>query len=479
MDTTLAAAAADTLAAAGETSTLVFAAGVIGVLIAIVAAGLIVVFAIGGKTNPAYRRLNDYVGEAAHEKKREVYSLEDELEGTFFQRVIEPIINRLAAKFSKGEKQSPSNKLQDLLTAAGNPGNLGPSEFKAVQLLCAMVSCTGVIILGIIIGITPRSGPTPFGEDEFIPPMTSRKLVADIRQRFPEMEIKGDTTTTLNDLVLGGRRDFYVLLKISPTAAFADNELNELLVARAAWAKANPIPDPKKPFEEQARVNRLLLEATFPASCPKNHGMNARQIFGLTVAAMAFAGGMSFILPQFYLKKRIKERMKGIAKGLPDAIDLLVVSVEAGLGFDMALAKVVEKSEGPLSDEFERSLEEMRLGYPRAQALKNIAKRVQLDDLQSFISAIIQADQLGASIGSVLRIQSEGMRVKRRQRVEETAMKAPIKMLFPMVLFIFPTIFIVVLGPIVLKVKYEKAHIGERLAAENAAKKAGTPPPAP
>jgi tight adherence protein C len=162
--------------------------------------------------------------------------------------------------------------------------------------------------------------------------------------------------------------------------------------------------------------------------------------------------GFTYIFPGLYLKKLIKERQQEIERSLPDAIDLLTVSIEAGLSFDGAMAKLAEKMSGVLVSEFSIVLKEMKMGISKRDALKSMIKRVPVDNLITFVGAIIQADQLGVSIGNVLRIQSNIMRQKRRLKASELAMKAPIKMLFPMVFFIFPTIFIVLLGPVVIKV---------------------------
>ena len=132
---------------------------------------------------------------------------------------------------------------------------------------------------------------------------------------------------------------------------------------------------------------------------------------------------------------------------IPDALDLLTISVRAGLGFDAALGKVVEKLKGPLSDEFRRALAEVRVGKARREALRDIIPRTEVAPLTNFIGAIIQAEQLGVSISKVLQVQSEQLRIERRQRAEEQAAKAPIKMLFPLVGCIFPSLFIVILGP--------------------------------
>jgi tight adherence protein C len=157
--------------------------------------------------------------------------------------------------------------------------------------------------------------------------------------------------------------------------------------------------------------------------------------------------GVGYIFPEFSLSGRIKKRQKAILLQIPDALDLLTISVRAGLGFDGALGKVVEKLNGPLTDEFRRALAEIRMGKPRREALRDIVPRTEVLPLSNFIGAIIQAEQLGVSISKVLQVQSEQLRIERRQRAEEMAAKAPIKMLFPLVGCIFPSLFIVILGP--------------------------------
>ena len=157
-----------------------------------------------------------------------------------------------------------------------------------------------------------------------------------------------------------------------------------------------------------------------------------------------------YILPEFWLGSRISRRRHLILRSMPDTLDLLTISVRAGLGFDSALAKVVEKTSGPLSDEFRRALAEVRVGKVRREALRDLGARVQVPSVSNFIGAVIQADQLGVPISRVLQVQSEQMRVERRQRAEEMANKAPIKMLFPLVGCIFPSMFIVILGPAVI-----------------------------
>ena len=152
-------------------------------------------------------------------------------------------------------------------------------------------------------------------------------------------------------------------------------------------------------------------------------------------------------LPDALLQQKIGDRQVKIRKSLPDTIDLLIVSVEAGMGFDGAIAKVVEKVKGPLADEFARLLQEMRLGKTRVQGLKDLSARIDIPEITTLVASICQADQLGVSIANVLRVQSDTIRVLRIQQVRELAAKLPVKMLFPLVFCIFPSIFIALIGP--------------------------------
>jgi len=176
--------------------------------------------------------------------------------------------------------------------------------------------------------------------------------------------------------------------------------------------------------------------------------LNTGLVLGIALGAAGVAVG--YIAPEFWLGRRIRARQKAIVLQIPDALDLLTISVRAGLGFDAALAKVVEKMQGPLVDEFRRALAEVRVGKARRDALRDIVPRTEVAPLTNFIGAIIQAEQLGVSISKVLQVQSEQLRIERRQRAEEMAAKAPIKMLFPLVGCIFPSLFIVILGPAII-----------------------------
>ena len=164
------------------------------------------------------------------------------------------------------------------------------------------------------------------------------------------------------------------------------------------------------------------------------------------VLAVVFAL-LGFMLPDVVVSFKARSRRDEIRAAMPDALDLLAVSVEAGLGFDAAIQKLTEHMEGPLIEEFALALGEMRIGETRANALLKMVDRVEASELASFVRAIIQADQLGISLGRILRVQATDTRNKRQAAAEEKAMKAPIKMLFPTVIFIFPAMFMVVLGP--------------------------------
>ncbi|RME12831.1 MAG: type II secretion system F family protein [Ardenticatenia bacterium] len=162
---------------------------------------------------------------------------------------------------------------------------------------------------------------------------------------------------------------------------------------------------------------------------------------------------LGFLLPGIWINRKIQDRRKQILKTLPDALDLMTISVEAGLGFDQAMSKVAEKwGDNELAKEFNRVITEIRLGKTRREALRDLAERTQVDEIRGFVAAVIQADQLGVSIAKVLRTQSEQMRIRRRQRAEEQAQQASIKMLFPLVFLIFPAIFIVLLGPAIPRI---------------------------
>lgn len=165
----------------------------------------------------------------------------------------------------------------------------------------------------------------------------------------------------------------------------------------------------------------------------------------LLVTGLAAAFG--YVLPNILLYNAGTKRATQMRNGLPDAMDLLTISVEAGLGFDAAVSRVAKNSDGPLSSEFARLLQEMQIGMGRSDAMRAMAERTSLPDLKSFCLAMVQADSLGIPIARVLRIQSQEMRTKRRQRAEEKAQQVPVRMMIPLVMFILPCLFLVILGP--------------------------------
>jgi tight adherence protein C len=226
----------------------------------------------------------------------------------------------------------------------------------------------------------------------------------------------------------------------------------------------------RMPGEKEAKIEKKLQLAGNPwGMTPVDFRL--WQLGSLLLMPLLFGGygvllnagtGVIFILalvgivvaveaPHLYLRQKTKARNRLALKELPDILDLLTVSLEAGLGFDAAVNKVVAKKDGVIAYEFHRSLEEMRLGKTRREALSGIRERLGVDEVKSFISSILQAEKLGVGMVQVLRVQSSEVRELRRQRAEEEAMKAPIKMLFPLVLFIFPSLFIVLLGPAIIQ----------------------------
>ncbi|MBO8127967.1 MAG: type II secretion system F family protein [Peptococcaceae bacterium] len=172
----------------------------------------------------------------------------------------------------------------------------------------------------------------------------------------------------------------------------------------------------------------------------------------LNITLMPLMCYVGWLLPEIYLNARAKSRQNEVERSLPDVLDLLTVSIEAGLGFDAALLKVVEKSKGVLADELKEMINEVQMGKPRLEALRDMADRVGVEDLSSFVGAVVMAEQMGVRLGNVLRTQSDQIRLKRRQRAEEMAFKAPVKMLLPLVFLIFPATFIVLLGPAVIRI---------------------------
>ncbi len=220
------------------------------------------------------------------------------------------------------------------------------------------------------------------------------------------------------------------------------------------------------PHSFVARIQRQLVSAGRPMSVQAFFTIVL--LFGGVVAGLGLfvaigVGGaagalielvaivMGVFLPFVWLRRRVRARQLTIWKSLADAFDLVTVSVEAGLGLDAALRHVSQKLRGPLADEIRQMLREVGMGRPRREALEEMAIRVDVKELETFVNAIIQAEQLGTSLGRVLRSQAATLRTRRRQRAEETSRKAPVKMVFPLVLCLMPSFFIVVIGPMFVR----------------------------
>ena len=243
------------------------------------------------------------------------------------------------------------------------------------------------------------------------------------------------------------------------------NRLIAPMVRRFA-ALATKLPMTQSPDDIRRRLisaglGHRLTPTTFLAI--KGAGVAGSVFLGLLLAGsgllpvgngLIFAligGGIAFIAPDFVVGRMIRTRRAGMLVQLPEVLDLLCVSVEAGLGFDAAMARITERSTGPLLEELSIVLHEMRIGESRVQALKNFSDRLDMAETTSFARSIIQAEQLGMSLARILKVQAQDSRQKRQMWAEEKAMKAPIKMLFPTVIFIFPAMFIVILGPAMLQ----------------------------
>ncbi len=208
---------------------------------------------------------------------------------------------------------------------------------------------------------------------------------------------------------------------------------------------------------EPMTMNGFLTMVVVSASASSGLGLLLVFATGAKLGLMQIGifGALSvigFVLPFYMISSRAKQRQNAIIKSLPDAFDLITTCVEAGLGLDASLSRVAEKVEGPFAQELARSLRDIALGKSRKDSLKELGERTQVPDLIQFTNAVVQAETMGSSVGMVLRVQADQLRVKRRQRAEQQAYKAPVKMLFPLVLCIFPTLFIVILGPAIITI---------------------------
>ncbi len=246
----------------------------------------------------------------------------------------------------------------------------------------------------------------------------------------------GEREQPFRDRVIGPTRDRLakLVLRIHPKTTL-DGVRGRLL---AAGLGRTVTPTGFLAAKAAAGIGGLVLGMIFGGAGVGGAGI---LLFG------AMLGGVGFLAPDFVVGMRARKRRDGIRAELPDALDLLAVSVEAGLGFDGAISKLIDHMDGPLTEEFGLTLNEIRIGESRQDALKKLSERADTPEISGFTRAIIQADQLGISLGRILRVQATDTRQRRQAAAEEKAMKAPIKMLIPTVLFIFPAMFLVILGP--------------------------------
>ncbi|MGH7904270.1 MAG: type II secretion system F family protein [Candidatus Dormibacteraceae bacterium] len=227
----------------------------------------------------------------------------------------------------------------------------------------------------------------------------------------------------------------------------------------------------RTPQKSQQDLRNRLNLAGRPGNLSPGDFQAIRYVAGAALLVIGFALGITLVrsslgavlggaagvvtglyLPVLWLKRKVDGRRRGIQLALPDAMDLLTVCVEAGLGFEAAIARVTEKFRNGLSDEFSQVLQETRLGRPRLEALDDMGRRCGVEDLHNFVQAVVQSEQMGVGVAKILRLQSDEIRRKRRQRASEKAAQASLKMLFPMVGCIFPTLWVVLLGPAILLV---------------------------
>ena len=250
------------------------------------------------------------------------------------------------------------------------------------------------------------------------------------------------------------------------TPPFADRVVQPLLDSVTRVGKA------VTPVAQRSRIRLRLDQAGNPVGWDVDRVLSFKVIAAIVVGLLGLAlplvlgwssglvivmtiGGVAlgFFLPNIILFDLVQRRAQQIQRDLPNALDLLTVSVEAGLAFDAALAQVARNTEGPLADEFARVLQEMQIGMSRTDAIRAMGERTTVPDLRSFATAMVQADVFGIPIAEVLRVQAKEMRVKRRQRAEEKAQKVPVKILFPLIFLILPALFVIILGPAIIQLR--------------------------
>ncbi len=297
-----------------------------------------------------------------------------------------------------------------------------------------------IVVILVVLIMVAYSSLRKQGEEEDDP----------LTRRLKEITQTGETITSLEEVELSQpfmERVVYPIIKRigEASARFTPQHQLETITKQLAMA-GNPGRLDASTFLALRFVLAGVLGGVILLLALVGKWPLSRQILFVGGAAL-----MGYILPQNYLTSTIRKRQKNIRKAMPDALDLLTICVEAGLGLDAAMSKVAEKWDNELAQAFGRAIREIQLGKARREALRDMAERVGIPEMTSFVAALIQTETLGVSMAKVLRIQADQMRMKRRQRAEEEAHKAPTKMLLPLVGLIFPTLFIVLLTPAALR----------------------------
>jgi tight adherence protein C len=284
----------------------------------------------------------------------------------------------------------------------------------------------------------------------------------------------------LVEMVLSSRRHYVSVLQTQvgetpeTLANLRDEQLRKSALERLVLPMAGTLIRSvvrHTPLDLYGRTSRLIVLAGNPPGLKAERVVAFKVVFAIVglvcgmaissvlpvpgsvkLAAIVLFAFMGYTIPSAAVSAKASKRQKEIRKNLSDTMDLLTISVEAGLGFDAALAQVVRNVEGPLSQEIARTLQEMQIGVHRMEALRNLSDRTDVEELDGFVLSMIQADKYGVGVANVLRGQSKELRQKRRQRAEETAQKVPLKLLFPTIFMVLPALFIVILGPGAIKV---------------------------
>lgn len=302
-------------------------------------------------------------------------------------------------------------------------------------LVILLVAVIGAAVVLIVIGVRESRGDDPLARR--LAEYAERGEIASLE----EIEL---SQPFMERVVIPAAKRFGELAqRFTPQNAIVETRRRLEMAAAPRWIEPTMFLASRLIFGVGLGLGLFFVFSLSPTISP----------FSLTsLLLVAMFSIIGFFLPNLLLDRTIKRRQKEVLNAMPDALDLLTICVEAGLGFDAAMKKVIEKWDNLLSVAFARVLQEIQLGKLRREALRDMSDRLGIGEMDSFVAAVIQSEQLGVSMARVLRVQSDAMRVKRRQRAEENAQRAPVKMLLPMVFLIFPTIIIVLLGPAILQI---------------------------